>query len=94
MPRMFRLPKYRDFNFQPRFYDQEREKFEKLRERRKHSEQDKDSKGEATKKAIREGFSRQSKSARLPEQSSKKYKYRVLVIFIVLTALFYFFFFA
>ena len=84
IPRMFRLPSHRVFDYKPRFYDPEREKFEILK--RPTNESDRESN-------IRNAFS--GKRSPIRELGiEKKYSLRVIFIFIVLSTLFYLFFFA
>ena len=81
---MFRLPSHRVFDYKPRFYNPEREKFEILKRTTNKSDHQSN---------IRSAFT--GKRAPIREKSiEKKYSLRVIFIFIVLSALFYLFFFA
>jgi hypothetical protein len=84
IPRMFRLPSHRVFDYKPRFYDPEREKFEILK--RSTNESDHESN-------IRNAFTGKRSPIR-EHGKEKKYSLRVIFIFIVLSTLFYLFFFA
>lgn len=101
IPRMFRLPKHRVFDYKPRFYDPEREKFELLKKAKSNtskSEGDwKASQKRDYKSNIKQAFSAQRKIPSMPitqEGAHKRYKLRVFFIFAVLILLFYLFFFA
>ena len=84
IPRMFRLPSHRVFDYKPRFYDPEREKFEILKRPTNESDH---------KSNIRNAFT--GKRSPIREKGiEKKYSLRVIFIFIVLSTLFYLFFFA
>jgi hypothetical protein len=96
VPRMFRLPSHRVFDYKPRFYDEEKEKFDQLRKRKAiHQEKELSSDTEDIanyKSNIRAGFSR-TREVRSGYNGNSKYSIRVVSIIAILAAIFYLIFF-